>query len=773
MPAEKRIRSYRFSIFEVNPCTGELLRHGVRVKLQEQPFRLLVLLLGRAGEIVSREELQSQLWPEDTFVEFDNSLNVAVRKLREALRDDAETPRFVETVPRRGYRFLSDVATQDSGEVLAEAAEAPAGVESASMAARRWFWILGVIAGVALAATVAALFVAGRFAKPILNNADRVVLADFQNATGDSAFDGTLLPALRVKLEESPYFNTVSQASLLAAIKSQGKPADAPISVDWARSVCGSLGAKAVVRGAIVSAANGYQVRVEAQRCSDGKSLASEEAHATQPADVLQDVGQAAAALRYRLGEPSTSVTQFDTPLAQATTTSLAALKAFSLGEEKRAQGQDIETISYYKLAADLDPQFALAWGRLGAVYVNAQEFELGKQYYQKAFDLRERTTERERLYLTTHYYGSVTGELDKALQAYKIWRQLYPNDLVAANNLADLFITLGEPEKAIEPARDAVRISPKNGFPYMELMQAYMRSGHFTEARGTYEDAVGQKVDGILLHVLRFDIAFAESDEAEMQRQRDWARGNPREGEMLDAEGMAVFARGRAADARRIFRDAAAIAQKSNLPEYAALATLDAAQYEVELGLARESQEDVRAALRLSPNSNDVQAWAAVVLARSGETRQAEELASAVAKAEPLDTLTSKMEFPAERAAVALDRKDPEGALKELEIAAPYDLARPTALMNIYIRGIAYLDAKRPQEAASEFQKVLDHRGVQPNSPYIALSQLGLARAYVRSGEKDKARHEYEGFLALWKDADPAVPVLRSARTEYAAIRP
>src|SRR5450631_512061 len=498
-PVTNRTR-YKFGTFEANSASGELLRQGVRVKLQEQPFRFLVLLLERAGEVVSREELRSRLWPEDTFVEFDNSLNVAVGKLRDALRDDAETPRFIETVPRRGYRFLAEVASPDSGEVPAIAMDAPPEGVSSVNVRHRLPWILLAILCAGLVAVVALPVVTRRFASPILNNSDRVVLADFQNGTGDPVFDGTLLPAFRLKLEESPYFTVVSQASLLKTIKSQGKATDAPISIDSARSACRSLSAKAVVRGAIFRAANGYRITVEARRCSDGKTLVSEEAQAPLPADVLQNLGQATASLRRRLGEPTESVTHFDTPLAQATTTSLAALKAFSLGEEKRAQGQDYETASYYKMAVDLDPQFALAYGRLGAIYVNAQEFELGKQYYQKAFDLREHTTERERLYLMTHYYSGVTGELDKTLQAYEIWRQLYPNDLVAANNLADIFIVLGEPDKAIEPARDAVRISPKNAFPYVGLMGAYMRSGHFAEAKETYQQAVALKVDGFLL---------------------------------------------------------------------------------------------------------------------------------------------------------------------------------------------------------------------------------------------------------------------------------
>jgi len=768
MPAGKTISSYRFSIFEVNPATGELLRQGVRVKLQEQPFRLLVFLLERSGRVVSRDELRGQLWPEDTFVEFDNSLNVAIRKLREALRDDADTPRFVETLPRRGYRFLAEVAVLDSGEIpIAEGRIPPAPPRSR----RRRFGILLALGFAAVAAAIWVGFRVNRFGDPLLKASDRVVLADFQNVTGDPAFDGTLMPAFRLKLEESPYLTVVSQANLLKVVKAAGKNETGPLSLDEARAGCDGSAAKAVLYGVISPTRNGYLLKVGAQRCSDGKELATEQARPASPDQVLQSLGQVTMALRGRLGEPSASVSQFDKPVVQATTSSLAALKAFSLGEAKRAQGQDYETISNYKLAADLDPQFALAYGRLGATYSNSQEFELGKQYFQKAFDLRERATERERLYITTHYYSGVTGELEKTIEAYEIWRQLYPNDLAPANNLADMLISVGEPEKAIEPARDAVRIDPRNGFPYMELTQAYMRSGHFAEAKETSMQAVSQKLDGLLIHVLRFDIAFAENDEVEMQRQKEWARGNPREGEMLDAAGMAAFARGQVHEARDIFAHAAAIASKANLKEYAALVTLDEAQYEVEMGLVMQSRQDALAALVLAPNSNDVQVWASIVMARAGEIRRAEELASRVAAAEPLDTLTSRVELPAERALIRLSKKDPEGAIRELEVAKPYDLSRATALMTIYLRGVAYLEAGHPQEAAGEFQKVMDHRGVQPNSPYVPLAQLGLARAHA-AANMSSARSDYSVFFQLWNHADSKTPILKEAKAEYAKLQ-
>ncbi len=770
MPTDKPAALYRFSIFEVNPATGELFRQGMRVRLQEQQFRLLTLLLERPGELISRDEVRTRLWPSDTYVEFDNSLNVAVRKLRDALRDEADSPRFIETVPRRGYRFLAEVSTVDAKIPAADAAVAA--VTGPTGKPRYRTLALSAVICFAAALFLVALWLRGNISGPVLASSDHVVIAGFENRTGDPQFDGTLLPAFRVKLEESPYLSLLPQSSLLAAVKASGKTNLDHISLADMRKACTAAGANALLRGEVASVGSGYQVRTEAQGCSDGKKLAMQEARAATPSGVLQALGEATVKLRRQLGEPSASVASFNAPVAQATTGSLAALKAFSIGEEKRAQGQDYETIPYYKMAVDLDPQFALAYGRLGVIYSNAEEFELGKKNYQKAFDLRERTTERERLYLATHYYTTVTGELEKATQAYEIWRQLYPNDLVPANNLSDSLLVQGDPEAAIASAKDALRINPRNGFPYMSLIQANMRSGHLAAAKDTYQQAVANKLDGVLAHVLRFDIAFAEDDAAEMQRQREWAHSNPREGEMLDADGTAAFARGKARQARAIFDNALEIALKNNLKEYAALVTLDKAEYEAELGLLQPGRKDALAALQLVPDSADVQIWAAIVLARSGDLERSQVLADRVEKAAPLDTLVQRMELPAQRAIVRMAKKDAEGALRELETAQPYDLSRATALMNIYLRALAYLQAGHAQQAANEFQKLLDHRDVQPNSPYVSLAQLGLARAHRAIGAPS-ARADYETFLSSWKDADPDLVPFRKARQELAEVAP
>jgi tetratricopeptide (TPR) repeat protein len=418
-------------------------------------------------------------------------------------------------------------------------------------------------------------------------------------------------------------------------------------------------------------------------------------------------------------------------------------------------------------MAADLDPRFALAYARLGTIYANAQESQLASQYFSRAFDLRDHTTEHERLVLTTDYYGSVTRELDKEVQAYEIWRQLYPNDIAAANDLADTLIAVGQPEKAIAPSQDALRINPANGFPYQTLAQAYQRSGRFTEAKSIYEDAVTRKLDGLLLHITRYNIAFAENDPTEMERQVEWARGNQREGEMLDTAAMSALAQGQANQAHLLLRRARDIAQRSGLQEYAALVILDDAQFSAELGQRTKARSDVDDALRLAPHSVNVQAWSALVLARIGDLRRSEQLTGPVARALPLDTITNRVILPTIRALVNLQKMDPAGAIQELEIVRPYDLCRTMELAPIYYRGLAYLELHQPKEAAQEFQFLLDHAAIRPNSPYISLSHLGLARAQRNAGNADEALQSYRSFLALWKHADRGLSLLTEAQSE------
>jgi len=395
---------YRFGLFEANAATRELTREGTRIKIQEQPFRLLLLLLENSGQTITRESLRERLWPADTFVDFDSSLRVAVGKLRDALDDDADNPRFIATAPRVGYRFLAPVSVE---EIRAPASAGVQVLEVPVRAARPRAWPWGLAAGIVIAICAALAWRPWRVApRPV--SSGLIVLAGFRNSTGRPVFDGSLYHALRIKLEESPYLDLAPEARVRSSVNGKAEAGSMPLA--QARAACLAMGAKTVVYGAIEPRANGYNLRVEADACRDGRRLAEEEVAAPTSAELLPDLGRVADSLRLRLGESAASVKQHGAPMEVATTDSLVALKAFSQGEEQRARGRDYETIADYKLALDLDPHFALACARLGTIYSNAQETALATQYLQKAFDLRDHATERERLYIAARYYSNVTG---------------------------------------------------------------------------------------------------------------------------------------------------------------------------------------------------------------------------------------------------------------------------------------------------------------------------------------------------------------------------
>ncbi len=781
---------YRFGHFEVRPEVGELYRRGQRVRIQDLPFRVLVTLLEQEGQIVTRDVLAKQLWPENIFVEFDQGLSTAVAKLRQALGDVAENPRFVETVPRRGYRFIAPV-TQ---EVLAQPEIAPttlpeeqldhqlpprteptaevtalAAVEPKHPMLWGWQWTI---------ATILLLFLAGGFfflrtpvrTRTMLRANDRVLLADFDNATGNAVFNDTLMSALRVKLDESPYFSLVSARSVQAAMERQGISGNDRIQAKDAQRLCQAVHATAIVQGSVSPMRDGLRLRLEARMCG-GATFAEEEAFSPSTDALLFTLGGSADRLRRSLGEPESSIQRFGTPILQATTASFPALQAFAAGEQKRARGQDHETIADYKLATDLDPEFALAYARLGTIYGNENEAELSRAVYQKAFDLRMHTTERERLYLTAHYYGSAVGDAQRAVEVYKLWRQLYPEDLIAPNNLADSYETLGQPEQARLMALEARRIAPDNAFPFAGLLQADQRLGLYDEARSVWREATARKLgDSVISRMAMFRIGVATGDEAMIHQQTEWAVGNPREGELLTLEGWVEAAAGRLHAAQTLFHKAQDIELNNGLKESAADEGLELAQFEADFGKTREARAEVMRALSLAPGELNVKAFAASILAVTGDAKQAAALAATVQAAAPQNTIFVKMILPMTRARLSLVSGNAEAAVDQLRPVEPFDRSRAMELASIYDRAQALLAARRGAEAEKEFARLEQLRAICPISPYLALAHLGLARSRRLTGDAEGARAEYSAFLQQWKDADVDLPLLHAAREESRA---
>jgi DNA-binding winged helix-turn-helix (wHTH) protein/tetratricopeptide (TPR) repeat protein len=768
-PAES---TYRFGPFEVNASSGELLKQGNRIRVQEQPFRLLVILLEHAGEVVTRAEIQSRIWEGNTFGDFDSGLRVAVGKLRDALGDDAENPRYIETIPKRGYRFLGPAARPadsvhriDVTGMSPAAAPGPAGPTPSN----RWGFVVVVVL---LAAVAAGAFLFFFHSARVLTEKDTVVLADFANSTGDPVFDGTLRQGLVVQLEQSPFLSLVSDRRLEQTLRLMGQPADARLTPEIARDLCQRTQSAAVLDGSIASLGSQYVLGLKAVSCRTGDVLAEEQATADGKERVLKALGDAAEKLRGKLGESLSTVQKFDTPLEQATTPSLEALKAYSLGRKVFFAKGNTAAVPFLKRAVELDPNFAIAYRALAAVYGNLGEPERMAENIRKAYELRGQVSERERFYIEANYYRFATGELEKAVPAYELWQQTYPRDYALYVHLGEIYGSLGNLEKALEEHREAIRLEPNSQDIYVDVGHDYVNLNRLDEAEAVYKQAEERKLEGEGLLKYRYLLAFLKGDAARMAELASAAIGRPgTEDLLLAAQANTEAWYGREKAARELTRRAMDSAQHNDAKETAAAYQAQAALREMESGSREQARADADAAVKLGPN-RDVLAMAALALARAGDTGEAEKLAAELDKTFPLDTLDQRYRLPTIRAAVALQRKDPNRAVELLQAASAMELGDTGSLLPVYLRGEAYLMLHDGNRAAAEFQKFLDRRGLVGNFPWGALAHLQLGRAYVLAGDKDKARTAYKDFLTLWKDADPDIPILKEAKLEYAKLQ-
>jgi DNA-binding winged helix-turn-helix (wHTH) protein/tetratricopeptide (TPR) repeat protein len=773
---------FRFGPFQVNSVSGELRKNGDRVKLQEQPFRLLVILLENAGEVVTHDDLRHRIWRDDTFVDFDGSLRVAVRKLREALGDDAENPRYVETIPKRGYRFLApeiypELATRRIGELhaspLSAEIAAPDDTRIGAPLVHRsnWprrlmptsVWLLIVVAGIAIAFRT--------FRHPsVLTEKDTVVLSDFANYTGDPVFDGTLRQGLSVQLEQSPFLSMVSERRIQQTLKMMGQPADAKLTPPIARELCQRVGSAAVLDGSIAQIGTRYLLTLRAVNCSNGDSLASTEAQAGNKNDVLGALGKTASAMRNKLGESLGTVRKFDTPLEQATTASLEALKAYSLGRKASAASEWAAAVPFFQRAIRLDPNFSIAYARLGNCYRMLGEPTLAAENTRKAYELREPVSELEKFYIEAHYYQQ-TGEVEKARQIYELWAQSYPRDWGRPSAETAISSMQGRYDQGLIESREEFRLNP-NGDGYFDLLYFYLRLNRLKEAQSTVEEAAAKNFDSPSIRNLVYELRFLQNDATGMSQQVAWATGKLGvEDGLLGLEADTAAYSGRLGRARDLSRQAVVSAKRAEEPEVAAEHEANAALREALFGNPAQTRERAADALNLS-NSWSVQSLAALALAFAGDTVQAGTLADDLANRFPDHTIVQSYDLPTIRAQLALSHDDPSGAIEILQAAVPYELSDSGALYPVYVRGEAYLAAHKGKEAAAEFQKIHDHSGIVVNAPIGALAHLGLGRAYALSGDKTKAKSAYQDFLTIWKDADPDIPILKQAKAEYAKLQ-
>ncbi len=631
-------------------------------------------------------------------------------------------------------------------------------------------------AGVAVALTTVALLLAVAVfwqfrSAQALTESDFILLTDFVNTTGDSVFDGTLKQALAIKLEESPFLNIVPDQRVRAALRFMDRSPDQRVTGTVGQEICVRENIKAMMTGEIAPLGSHYVLTLNAVNCATGDSLAREQVEAASKEEVLVALGKAVSSLRGKLGESLSSIEKFDAPIEQATTSSLEALKAFSLGDAQRDKGREVEAISFFERALELDPNFALAYARLGTIHRNLGESARAVEYYGKAFALRDRVSEREKFYITSWHYGSVTREIHKTLATYELWIETYPRDSVPWNNLAVLNYFVGQYEKGLAAAQETIRLEPDSDFSFSVLTQGFVGLNRFEEGKAIREKQIAQVGDTFNAHRHLYAIAFIQGDTAAMQRHAQWAKGKPSEAPMLQDQALAAAFSGKLQEARKFFKQSIALSQRRNFKEAAASTISSEALVEAIFGNTRRARDRAQAALAIAPGAAP-KTLAAYALALSGERRRARVLVNELAERFPTDTLLNARMLPTIRAAMEIQRGNPARAIELLATAEPYEFGGAGGIDSIYTRGQAYLQAGQGTEAAAEYQKILDHRGVAPLSPQYPLAHLGLARARALAGDTAGARRAYQDFLALWKDADPDIPILQEVKAEYAKLR-
>jgi serine/threonine protein kinase/tetratricopeptide (TPR) repeat protein len=622
-----------------------------------------------------------------------------------------------------------------------------------------------------------------------LTEKDTIVLADFANSTGDAVFDDTLKTALSVSLAQSPFLNVLSDNKVAATLKLMTLPRDTKLTPDVARELCQRAGSKAYIAGSIASLGKQYVLGLKVVNCQSGDTLVQEQATAAGKEKVLDALGEAASKLRGELGESLASVQKLDAPLAEATTSSLEALQANSLGREAFAEKGPSAALPHDQRAIELDPKFAMGYGAVGNDYFSMGELGRASEYYAKAFELREHASEREKLVITARYYESVSGELDKAAQTYQEWVENYPRDYRAHFNLGNVYAEQGQYEKAAEVTREALRLAPDNSSsPYWGLANDLLALQRFDDAHQTIEQTQARKLDNPGLRNARYALAFLRGDSSAMAEQEQWFAGKPEENFGLSLASDTEAYAGHLGKAREFTRRSADSAIRADSRETGAIWLENSALREAAFGNMTDAKQAVAEGLKLVPASQSVEVEAALAFAMAGDAEQAESLAQDLNKRFQLDTQMQSLWLPAIHAQMALNRKNPASAVNSLQAASGIELGQIAFVANMsclyptYVRGEAYLAAGQGSAAAAEFQKIIDHSGIVWNCWTGALAHLGLARANAlqaktsQGADADAARTRaltaYKDFLTLWKDADPDILIYRQAKAEYAKLQ-
>ena len=685
-----------------------------------------------------------------------------------------------EPVPASSVSAASSAATPLAGKASAVSAV------TAKAHAVRWPMLAGV-AVVAVVLGVGAWLYFCRKAQA-LTEKDTIVLSDFTNTTGDAIFDDTLKTALNVSLRQSPFLNVLSDSEVAKNLKLMTRPTNTKLTPELARELCQRAGSKAYLAGTIGSLGSQYVLGLKAVNCRSGDTLAEEQVTAASKEKVLDTLGEAASKLRGELGESLATVQKLDVPLSEATTSSLEALQAYSLSQKVQNEQGYAAALPHHQRAIRLDPNFAMGYWAVGADYGSLGETGRASEYFTKAFQLREHASEREKLAIAATYYRNVTGELDKAAQTYQETIESYPRSASAYNGLGIVYAEQGQYGKAAEVARQAVRLAPDRVSPHEALANHTLALQRFDEARQVIHEAQTRKGDGFILHNALYGLAFVSSDSAAMAEQQQWFTGKPEENFGLSLASDTEAYAGHMGKARELTKRAVESAIRADSKENGAIWQAIAALQQAAYGNTTEARQSAAEALKLAPASQGVGVEAALAFAMVGDTARAESLAQDLGKRYPQDTQVQSLWLPAIQAQVALNKKNPAAALNASQAASPIELGQIAFVANIsclyptYVRGEAYLAAGQGNAAATEFQKILDHSGIVWNCWTGALAHLGVARANAlqaktsQGADSDAARVRalaaYKDFLALWKDAEPDIPILKEAKAEYGRLK-
>jgi eukaryotic-like serine/threonine-protein kinase len=783
---------YRFGQFVLDPGRRTLSRADSPVSLTPKTFDVLLFLVQNPNRLVTKEELLQAVWG-DTFVE-EGNLKQYISHLRKALGNNSEDTRLIVTIARKGYQFTARVTVAEAADTAKHATLRAAATESSKTDARpvefptrekvtkspsprlrlrRWF------AGAALLAVVAAAFwlYSSYRHRVTLSATDTIVLADVKNETSDPVFDDALNTALRYGMEQTPYLNILGIDKVFGILAQLNPPPTTKLTPEVARQVCLRTNSKLVIAASIADAGNGFRIGLDAADCQSGRIVAGIRKEVADQSQVVHALGLAAAQLRRKLGEPEASLARFNKPLEEALSSSVEALQVGTLGYKRHIVGDVKGAIPYYKRALELDPNLAPTYEGLAAAYRVVGEDNLAVSADAKAYELRARMTEPSRLETEYLYYAWVTGEREKALSVLLQLVHTFPRNVTARVNLASCLAFLGQPDKAADEAREAARLEP-TAYNYSEWTIHSFDAERLNEAQAALDEAAARKFDAFELQDDRIRLAFLRDDQRAMQEQWSRAMARPDTYRVLLSRSLVEEYHGRFHRARELIQQAADMAPgtaaRSSGSRAFAEPSYETPLWEAESGDSARAVQMAATALRTVSN-RDGKLYLALAFARAGNIEQARKMADALDQDAPLDTLVQNYSLPTIRAAMKLNSNDPVGGISALQPSLKYELSFNLSFNSLYpayIRGLAYLQLGEGRLAAAEFQKLVDHRGLVGRDVIGALAHLQMARAQKMMGDEASARQWYEDFLALWKDADPDVPIYQLAKAEYAKLR-